>query len=94
MISRVGSGFDRHSGSWPDYPLDTPMYANALVVSTAHIIRVLVWALNLPTRTKKKMTVQTLLKDLIAYANELTDLGAEREARAVIEFLNRVKATL
>lgn len=53
-----------------------------------------VWALNLPTRTKKKMTVQTILKDLIAYANELTNLGAEREARAVVEFLNRVKAQI
>jgi hypothetical protein len=40
------------------------------------------------------MTAHSLLKDLIAYANELTNLGAEREARAVVEFLNRVREGL
>lgn len=40
------------------------------------------------------MTAVTIIKSLIAYANELVDLGADREARAVQEFLHRIRKEL
>lgn len=40
------------------------------------------------------MTTMQLLKDLIAYANELADIGADREARAIVTFLDKVKKNL
>lgn len=40
------------------------------------------------------MSANQLIKDLIAYANELVDMGADREARAIVTFLDRVKKNL
>jgi hypothetical protein len=43
---------------------------------------------------KGSMTATQLIKNLIAYANELVDMGADREARAIATFLNKVKKQL
>lgn len=40
------------------------------------------------------MTATQLIKDLITYANELVDMGADREARAIVTFLDKVKKNL
>ncbi len=40
------------------------------------------------------MSANQLIKDLIAYANDLADIGADREARAIVTFLEKVRKNL
>jgi len=40
------------------------------------------------------MSANQLIKDLIAYANELADIGADREARAIVNFLDKIRKNL